>query len=313
MAEQQWFIESRGARLLSVAGENYYKDELKQTLGGAEETEFTAELRRERANPHDANAIAVYRVGGGMVGHLWRDAAERWAPVIDAIDSRHGAAVSCRAVAGRHIDGGKAGVLLHISLQDLRRELQRRDALLPSPLERPETTTIRLTDEGGGEPQPVADEAPPRSWANSVAGGAAAVLVVAALLFFVRYSLSGRRDDATVTVSRPAGSSGAPITAPAAAARVHVVEELRTAVPAAGPAANDGRKWNPDDPSIPARLRNTLVFRRGAYDEYYHTAECPDLYVNAFGTRRRVAGAISLAEAQHNMLKPHEVCAAPPY
>ena len=86
-----------GRQRLRVAGQEYYR-EATQRLGGTglEPRYFTALLRREPTNPHDANAIVVL-VEGVKVGYVGRGRAARWAAGLD----RTGGVVTCRLQAFR--------------------------------------------------------------------------------------------------------------------------------------------------------------------------------------------------------------------
>jgi hypothetical protein len=75
-------LAERGLRVAGVAGAGSHHAE-------ALESEEVApgrplELRRDPANPHDANAIAVHARGGMQVGWVPRELAEELAPELDA-------------------------------------------------------------------------------------------------------------------------------------------------------------------------------------------------------------------------------------
>ena len=57
-------------------------------------------LRREYANPHDKNAIAVYLKSGVQIGYMPKDYAKEVAPMIDA-GARHDASIKKVLTEGR--------------------------------------------------------------------------------------------------------------------------------------------------------------------------------------------------------------------
>src|SRR4051812_14718150 len=75
-------LSARGLRVAGVAGAGRHH-------AGALATEDVApgrplELRRDTANEHDANAIAVHAAGGAQVGWVPREVAADLAPALDA-------------------------------------------------------------------------------------------------------------------------------------------------------------------------------------------------------------------------------------
>ena len=76
-------LAARGLRVAGVAGAAQHHAE---ALAGENVAPGRAlELRRDPGNEHDANAIAVYPVGGGeQVGWVPRDLAVELAPELDA-------------------------------------------------------------------------------------------------------------------------------------------------------------------------------------------------------------------------------------
>lgn len=77
-----------GAYGVDVVGESFYADHLRRLVAGQQSPYFVpAMLVRQPANPHDANAVAVV-AGGAQVGHLSRQDAAAYAPVLDALAAR---------------------------------------------------------------------------------------------------------------------------------------------------------------------------------------------------------------------------------
>jgi hypothetical protein len=77
-------LAARGLRVVGVAGAGRHH-------AGALESDDTApgsplELRRDPANEHDRNAIAVHAADGQQVGWVPRELAEELAPSLDAGD-----------------------------------------------------------------------------------------------------------------------------------------------------------------------------------------------------------------------------------
>ena len=82
---------------MRVAGQEYYREATQRLAGaGVEPRYFTATLRREPTNPHDANAILVL-VESVKVGYVGRGRAARWAAGLDRI----GGVATCRLQAFR--------------------------------------------------------------------------------------------------------------------------------------------------------------------------------------------------------------------
>jgi collagen type III alpha len=82
----------RGWAGTEVAGESHYASSIRGLFGKnfkATGTEIvvTAQLIPEPQNPHDRNAVGVW-VGGSQVGHLPREEAARYAPVIAALTAQ---------------------------------------------------------------------------------------------------------------------------------------------------------------------------------------------------------------------------------
>lgn len=74
---------------VDVVGESHYATAIQRlvpryTLDGGQETVQTVTLVREPGNRYDPNAIAVH-ASTGQVGHLSREVAARYAPVLDAL------------------------------------------------------------------------------------------------------------------------------------------------------------------------------------------------------------------------------------
>lgn len=126
---QAWLCEGDGSFPTQVHGESFYPREIALAIAERkpwkEECDFQVVLLPEK-NIHDKNAVAVYRSGGGQVGHLTRDCAGRWRPVIDELLSLGGVVPACRATAGCAYEGGPIGIMLDITLSAIRAELDRR-------------------------------------------------------------------------------------------------------------------------------------------------------------------------------------------
>jgi hypothetical protein len=74
-------LAERGLRVSGVAGAGrHHADALQGDVGPG----TVLELRRDRENEHDANAIAVHAPGGAMLGFVPRAVAEELAPALDA-------------------------------------------------------------------------------------------------------------------------------------------------------------------------------------------------------------------------------------
>jgi hypothetical protein len=75
-------LADRGLRVAGVAGAAAHHDDALQS--GAVGPGAALGLRRDAANPHDANAIAVHAPGGEQLGWVPRDVAAELAPRLDA-------------------------------------------------------------------------------------------------------------------------------------------------------------------------------------------------------------------------------------
>jgi hypothetical protein len=96
-----------------------YREELVDYAAEVAEDEpdrrwFRAVLVREPDNPHDPDAIAVHALGGGLLGYLKREDAQRYAQVFKSLDKRGFEAATCPAMLMG--GGGKSyGVVLAVS------------------------------------------------------------------------------------------------------------------------------------------------------------------------------------------------------
>lgn len=79
-------LEGDGDYELDIVGESHYQDALDTIAGGktedGHELECEAILERERNNPHDPNAVAVY-IDDKKVGYLSRPHARRLSAILD--------------------------------------------------------------------------------------------------------------------------------------------------------------------------------------------------------------------------------------
>ncbi len=93
----------------AVVGESYYQDALLATRGicttcPEDRPMFTAALVPEPENPYDSDAIAVYS-SAGKVGHLSRDHAQGYQPVLKEVTRRGSQGGACDA----YLTGGEPG------------------------------------------------------------------------------------------------------------------------------------------------------------------------------------------------------------
>jgi hypothetical protein len=72
-------LAARGVRVATVAGAGYHHEVGDEAAPGR-----PLELRRDPANEHDPNAIAVETAGGGQLGFVPRAVAAELAPELDA-------------------------------------------------------------------------------------------------------------------------------------------------------------------------------------------------------------------------------------
>jgi hypothetical protein len=118
--------------LVSVVGESFYQDAIvasrahchaappvpvvdfaAEVHAGEELPWFTAILVREPDNEYDSDAIAVWSQHG-KVGHLSRDDARRYQPVLLTIEGMGSHAGACSAFM-RQVENGMWGVVLALS------------------------------------------------------------------------------------------------------------------------------------------------------------------------------------------------------
>jgi hypothetical protein len=79
---------------IEIVGESFHQDYIRRLRRKYQESEFPIVLVAEPNNPHDRNAVAVH-VDGRIVGHLSRQMAPDWQPMVLA------AAAEGYVVAGR--------------------------------------------------------------------------------------------------------------------------------------------------------------------------------------------------------------------
>jgi hypothetical protein len=118
--------------LVSVVGESFYQDAITAALGYCQQSPpvpvvdfagevaeeerlpwFTAVLVREPDNEYDPNAIGVWSPQG-QIGHLSRENAEQYQPVLVMVEEMGSQAGACSAFM-RQADNGMWGVVLALS------------------------------------------------------------------------------------------------------------------------------------------------------------------------------------------------------
>jgi hypothetical protein len=112
-------LNGRDHGRVQVVGESYYQDAIKSAvinlLRDGEVYEATAVLMREPDNKYDSNAVAVYLESSGKVGHLSRDVAIAYQPLLQRLAQKKMVG-SCRAiVVGGTIDKPSWGVFLDLA------------------------------------------------------------------------------------------------------------------------------------------------------------------------------------------------------
>ena len=85
---------------MGIVGESYYGLEIKRIAGDrlkrGEEVVFTASLVRDPENQYDANAVAVIGSFGKQIGHLSRDYAVEYQPLLQRLEAQ-GLTATCSA------------------------------------------------------------------------------------------------------------------------------------------------------------------------------------------------------------------------
>lgn len=114
-----------GGREVQVVGESYYQDALTSLCGGKQQDsvclDTEATLVPEPTNAYDTNAVQV-QIGGVPVGHLGRDEAKAYGPLLKHL-AASGSTAACRAtvVGGwkrSKRDQGHYGVVLDLARPD---------------------------------------------------------------------------------------------------------------------------------------------------------------------------------------------------
>lgn len=105
-------VSCGGEFAMEVKGESFHQDAIQrlvaasaiaQTSPDACHCEFPVLVFHERTNPYDANAVAISSLTGVRLGHLPREVAGEFAPVLDRIEVH--ASVRCSARAyGRLVE-----------------------------------------------------------------------------------------------------------------------------------------------------------------------------------------------------------------
>jgi hypothetical protein len=111
-------------------GMEHYAAEVSALFSSPRELRATFEaMLIPEENFYDENAIAVYRVGGGQVGHIPRFRSGDWRPLIDEMYLLARVLPLCSAEASR-ADPGYPEITLDITLAALKAEVKRlkRDA-----------------------------------------------------------------------------------------------------------------------------------------------------------------------------------------
>jgi hypothetical protein len=139
----------RGYAGVDVVGESHYQASIRKLFGGqlkesGTELQATAELVPEPRNEHDRNAIGVW-IGGGQVGHLGREEATHYAPVVSRlVGSGWSPQVTARVWGAEWVDDGERQKVFQGSV---RLDLGEPHMLVPANL--PPSGEYRLLPVGG--------------------------------------------------------------------------------------------------------------------------------------------------------------------
>jgi len=118
---------SSGDFNLDIVGESYYQDELRRIAAGRterrERVEFRAVLLPEPDSEYDPRAVAVHAERGGVIGHLSREDAALYQPMIVALQKTRSRYPACRAILkGGYGEKRYIGVVLDLDVDALLRE-----------------------------------------------------------------------------------------------------------------------------------------------------------------------------------------------
>jgi hypothetical protein len=127
-------FEDRQIYPTPIVGESFRQGEIEKlrahviaTTGGSQ---FTAVLIPEPSNPVDANAVAVYAEGFGLVGYLSGEKAPRWAPLLHEFRALSKSVVGCNGIIRGDL---RLGIWLNIRLSDVKAEIKKRRAASTPP------------------------------------------------------------------------------------------------------------------------------------------------------------------------------------
>ena len=103
---------------MAIVGESYYGLEIKKIAGTrlaqGEEVVFNVTLRREPDNQFDTNAVAVIGTYGKKIGHLSREYAIEYKPLLELLESRGLVAICSAKMFGGKGHKQNVGVWLDI-------------------------------------------------------------------------------------------------------------------------------------------------------------------------------------------------------
>lgn len=110
-----------GGRLVNVAGESHYQEELREIVGPTDESVIAVDtealLVPEPSNAYDPNAVMV-RIDDKLVGYLPREEAVAYAPMLRELGER-GRTGACDArIAGRGGHSGTSNLGVFLRLPD---------------------------------------------------------------------------------------------------------------------------------------------------------------------------------------------------
>jgi hypothetical protein len=109
-AQRNGFRRAQGVLVdISIVGESFHEATIRQVHRRYADGEFEIVLRPDPGNPYDRNAVAVH-VDGKLVGHLARDMAAEWQPMVLAAESEGFTVAGRAAIYGGTPDKPNLGV-----------------------------------------------------------------------------------------------------------------------------------------------------------------------------------------------------------
>lgn len=169
---------------IEVVGWSHHEEELEEmfeALSTRPGVQVSGWLVPETSNPYDATAVAVM-FGNVEIGHLSRDVAAHWHPVLRRMSMQHGANIACQI----HVNDDRGEVRAFVRLPTPETNLGFIAPAAPPPPPLPAPTWPAFT----GSPIPPRAAAAPLTAKRVIGGGLVAVGAAFALFGVLGFSAS---------------------------------------------------------------------------------------------------------------------------